>query len=543
MNSRSMPRVWAPAAAVMVAIGVAAAPGVPFRHDASRTSQKYLIEAMSGGVAALDFDGDGRQDLFFVNGAKLADPMKPGAEPDKSDPRFWNRLYRNLGNGAFEDVTESAGVQGRGYGMGVATGDYNNDGRPDLYVTSYGRNILYRNEGSGRFRDVTDAAGVAAGGWSTGAVFLDYDRDGRLDLFVARYLDWNFNDVWCGAQKAGHRSFCHPDRFPPATHLLFHNEGGGVFRDVSKAAGMVAHPGKGLGVAIDDFDGDGWPDIAVANDSFPQQLFRNRHDGTFEEVGVDQGIAFDEDGRVFAGMGIDAGDYDGDGRPDLFVNALSDQKYWLFRNRQGGFEPVSGQTGIGAITRRNAGWGTKFVDWDRDGRADLLIAQGHVMDNIEVTQPGLNYRQPLLFLRNLGGRFERGAITPDQPLAARGMAIADLIGDGAPDAAINCNDGFAVVAFNSRARSNHWIAIDLAGSVSNRDGIGAVIVVTTSSGRKMRAFVSTAGSYLSASEKRARFGLGTDSRAVAVDVLWPSGIRQTVRDLAADRTHTISEAR
>jgi hypothetical protein len=534
---------WLLTTLAIVALAAAASLSIPFRHNASHTSRKYLIETMGGGVAALDYDGDGRQDLFFVNGAKLADPMRRDGLPDKSDPRYWNRLYRNGGHGEFQDVTEAAGVRGRGYGMGVATGDYDNDGRPDLYVTGYGGNILYHNEGNGRFRDVTESAGVSAGGWSTGAVFVDYDRDGRLDLFVARYLAWDFADVWCGAQKPGYRSYCHPDRFSPATHVLFHNEGGGVFRDVSKSSGLFAHPGKGLGVAIDDFDGDGWPDIAVANDSFPQQLFHNRRDGTFEEVGVEKGIAYDEDGRVFAGMGIDFADYDEDGRPDLFINALSDQRYWLFRNRADGFEAVSGPTGIAAITRRSAGWGTKFVDWDGDGRPDLLVGQGHVMDNIELTQPGLNYRQPLLLLRNLGGRFESAPISPDQPLAARGMAIADLNGDGTPDAAISCNDAPAVLVINPRSGTNHWLAIDLTGTVSNRDGIGAVIVVTTASGRKLRAFVSTAGSYLSASEKRARFGLGAEDHAASIEVLWPSGVRQTIRNASADRVHTLVEPR
>ncbi len=524
---------------VLVGVATAATGGISFRNDASRTSRKYLIEAMTGGVAALDFDGDGRQDVFFVNWAKLADAMKAGARPDKSEARFWNRLYRNLGGGAFEDVTETAGVRGDGYGMGAAVGDYDNDGRPDLYVTNFGANILYHNEGGGKFRNVTETAGVGMGGWSTGAVFVDYDRDGRLDLFVARYVEWDFADVWCGAQKDGHRSYCHPDRFAPAQHMLFHNEGGGRFRDVSKASGIAEHPGKGLGVAIDDFDGDGWPDIAVANDSFPQQLFRNRRDGTFAEVGVEQGIAYDEDGRAFAGMGIDFGDYDGDGRPDLFVNALSDQRYWLFRNGGDGFETVSGRTGVGEITRRSAGWGAKFADWDLDGRPDLVVAQGHVMDNIEVTQPGLSYKQPLLLLRNLGGRFERAPIAPVEPLAARGMAIADWNGDGAPDLMVNCNDGPAVVSMNPR--TGHWIGIALEGTKSNRDGIGAVVRATTASGRRMRAFVSTGGSYLSASEKVARFGLGADERAAVVEIEWPSGARQTMKDLESGRVHRARE--
>jgi hypothetical protein len=527
---------------VAIAAG-AASTSLVFRNDASRTSRKYLIEAMTGGVAVLDYDGDGRQDVFFVNGAKLDDPMRADARPDKSEPRYWNRLYRNLGNGNFQDVTESAGVRGRDYGMGVATGDYDNDGLPDLYVTNFGGNTLYQNEGGGRFRDITTSAGVGLGGWSAGAAFVDYDRDGRLDLFVSRYVEWSFTDIWCGAEKPGYRAYCHPDRFAPATHALFRNLGGGRFEDVSTMAGISAHPGKGLGVAVDDFDGDGWPDIAVANDSFPQQLFRNRHNGSFEEVALPKGIGFDEDGRVFAGMGIDFADYNGDGWPDLFVNALSDQKYWLFANREGTFEAVSGPSGIGAVTRRNSGWGAKFVDWDRDGRPDLLVAQGHVMDNIALTQPGIEYKQPLLLMRNLGAKFERASIAPAEPLAARGMALADLNGDGAVDAVIYCNDGPAMVAWNPRAGNGHFLNVDLTGTESNRDGIGTVIVVTTQSGRQIRWFVSTAGSYLSASEKRARFGLGSESRFKSIEVAWPSGLRQHVEGGPADRTVVIKEAK
>ena len=285
---------------------VTSAAGIRFRHQASHTSQKYLIETMGAGVAWLDYDGDGNIDLFFVSGAALGDPVLPGRAPSKSDPRFWNRLYRNSGHGTFEDVTERAGVRGDFYGMGVAVGDYDNDGRPDLYVTGFGRNQLYHNEGNGTFKDVTEQAGVGGGGWSTGAAFLDYDGDGRLDLFVARYLDWDFSkNIWCGPEKVQQRGYCHPNAFPAITHLLYHNEGNGKFRDVSQSSGIAAHPGKGLGVAINDSDGDGRPDILVANDSVAEQLFRNNGDGTFAEVALEKGVAYNSKGSSFAAMGVD----------------------------------------------------------------------------------------------------------------------------------------------------------------------------------------------------------------------------------------------
>ena len=321
---------------------VTARSGIRFRTEASRTSRKYLIEAMVGGVAMIDYNGDGWMDLYFVNGAALKDPMPRSARPDKADPRYWNRLYRNNRDGTFTDVTVEAGVKGDGYGMGVAVGDYDNDGWPDLYVTNLDGNILFHNTGKGTFTDETQAARVAGSGWSSGAMFIDYDRDGRLDLLVSRYVSWDFSDVFCGDPKPNLRAYCHPDQFKPITHLLFHNEGGGKFKDVSAESGFGAHPGKGLGVAMSDFDADGWQDIFIANVSEPQQLFHNLRNGKFGEVALQKGVAYDEDGQVFAGMGTDFADYDNDGWPDIFVNSLANQKYALFHNLKGIFSYVSG---------------------------------------------------------------------------------------------------------------------------------------------------------------------------------------------------------
>jgi hypothetical protein len=351
---------------------------IGFVNHASHTSRKYLPETMVGGVAMLDYNNDGLLDLFFVNGAGLKDPMSSSNVADKSDPKYWNRLYRNNGDGTFSDVTEKAGVKGEGFGMGVAAGDYDNDGFTDLYVTAVGRNILYHNNGDGTFSDVTKIAGVEGGGWSAGAMFVDYDRDGLLDLFVSRYLTWDFSkDLFCGQTKPGFRAYCHPDEFPPISHLLFHNEGHGRFRDVSEESGIAKSPGKGLGVAFNDYDRDGWPDLLVANDSVAQQLFHNLKNGKFEEVGIPAALAFDEDGNAFAGMGVDFADYDNDGWPDVFVNALARQKYALFRNRLGTFEYISGRVGLGAASVAHSGWGAKFVDYDNDGLKDIFVAQGH----------------------------------------------------------------------------------------------------------------------------------------------------------------------
>jgi enediyne biosynthesis protein E4 len=520
--------------------------GVRFVTRTSHTKQKYLIESMGGGVAIFDFDGDGWMDLFFVNGAKLRDPMLVGAEPDKQDPAYWNRLYRNNRDGTFTDVTERAGVRGTGYSMGVAAGDYDNDGRVDLYVTGYGHNTLYHNNGDGTFTDVTAKAGVAASGWSTSAGFFDYDRDGLLDLAVVRYLQWDFTmNVWCGDRRANLRAFCHPDVFRPATYLLFHNNGDGTFSDVSDRSRFGKAPGHGLGIAFNDSDGDGWPDIAVANDAVAQQLFHNEKNGILREDGLNAGIAFDDDGRTFSGMGIAFDDYDNDGSPDLVVTALANQKYALFRNRKGLYSYETDRSGMAAMSQRHSGWGVSWLDYDNDGWKDLFVAQGHVMDTIEQTEPGLKYKETALLARNINGKFEDVSATSGEPfreaLAARGSAVGDLNNDGFQDLVIACNECGTKILMNEGGNGNHWLTVDTVGTVSNRDGLGARIHLVMESGKQQWGYVTRTGSYLSSIDKRVHFGVGVEHRARLLEVVWQSGTVQQLRDVAADQIIVVRE--
>ena len=526
-------------------VDVTDATGIEFRNASSATSQKYLMEAMVGGVATLDFDQDGLLDLYFVNGAELADPMPEGRLPDKSDPRYWNRLYRNEGAWRFSDVTQAAGVQGDHYGQGVAAADYDNDGFPDLFLANYWRNTLFRNRGDGTFEDVTDFAGVRGGGWSAAAGFMDYDRDGNLDLFVTRYVQWSFEgNPWCGERKPGYRSYCHPKQFKPISHLAYRNNGDGTFTETSASTGFGAVPGKGLGIAFNDFDRDGWIDVLVANDSFPQQLFRNVDGTKFEEIALLSGLAYDENGRTFAGMGTDFADYSNDGLPDVFINALAHQGYALFRNEGPLFEYVSGQTGVSEISTQHSGWGAKFVDYDNDGRRDIFVAQGHVMDNIELTQPDLQYEEPLALMRNSGDGFVDVSSSSGDPFqvdrAARGATFADLDNDGFVDVAINCRDGRAVILRNT-GNENGWLSVDLEGRRSNRDGIGALVRVMSEAGAEQHGIVSRAGSYLSSGDGRLHFGLGSDSVVQQVSVTWPSGTVQRLDQVPANQILKIAE--
>ena len=431
--------------------------GITFRHEASKTSVKFLPETMGGGVAVLDYDGDGRLDVYFTNGAAIDDRMTSARAPDKREPRFWNRLYRQAADGRFVDVTAATGVGGHRYDFGVATGDVDNDGDTDLYVTGYGGNTLYRYGGNGTFTDVSTAAGVAASGWSSSAAFIDYDHDGWLDLFVGRYLGWTWDgNVACPSGDGAGRAYCHPRQFPPGANLIFRNNRDGTFRDVSRSAGIASHEGKALGVAIDDYDGDGRTDIFVANDSMRQFLFRNVGDGTFSEGALAAGVAFDEDGRSFAGMGTDFGDYDGDGRPDLIVTTLSLERYALFHNDgPGGFTYATNTSGVGAATARAAGWGVRFLDYDNDGDRDIFVAQGHVLDTVSQAKQGFGYEQPLLLLRNDGGRFgdvsgEMGPVFRKAG-AGRGAAIGDLDNDGDLDIVVGNLDGTPIIVRNDIA--------------------------------------------------------------------------------------------
>jgi enediyne biosynthesis protein E4 len=524
---------------------ISAQAGISFKHAASTTSQKYLLEAMGGGVSMLDYDSDGRLDLFFSNGARIEDPMPRGSMPDKREQRYWNRLYHQKADGRFEDVTERAGVAGAGYSMGVAAGDYDADGNVDLYVTAYGSNTLYRNRGDGRFEDVTQRAGVAGAGWSTSAGWFDYDRDGRLDLFVARYMDWDFErgNVVCGDPRL--RAYCHPDNFKGAPNLLFHQKPDGTFEDVSARAKIADPTGKALGVAFADFDDDGWTDIFVANDSVRQSLYRNRGDGTFEDVALLAGAGYDENGKTFAGMGADAADYDNDGWADIFVTALSNETYPLFRNNGDmTFTYATSTTGVGQITLLYSGWGTRFLDADNDGWRDLFVAQGHVLDTIEKSSSYLKYRQTPLLMRNTGKGFVNVSATAGQAftqaVAARGAAFGDLDNDGDTDIVIATLDGPPVILRNDGTR-NHWLGLSLVGAKSNRAGLGARVTVIDAAGRKQVYDATTAGSYLASNDARMIFGLGAATAVRSVEVRWPGNKVQRIDNPPVDRYLTINE--
>jgi hypothetical protein len=520
--------------------------GVHFKHAASPTSKKYLPETMGSGVALFDYDNDGRLDIFFANGARIDDPTPKGTIPAKDDPKYWNRLYHQKSDGTFEDVTERAGVAGTGYSTGVAVGDFDNDGFDDLFVAGYGHSTLYHNNGNGTFTDVTAAAGVAGSGWATSAAWVDYDDDGRLDLVVARYMEWDFDDIYCGHREEGFRSYCHPDLFKPASVLLYHNEGNGKFTEVALKAGM-GKPAKGLGLAIADYDHDGWMDILVANDSMPEFLFHNKGNGTFEEVGVVSGIGLDGSGATFAGMGVDFEDYNNDGWPDIIITDLANQKYALYKNAgDGTFDYSTLTAGLGAITLLHSGWGVRFMDYDNDGWKDLFIAQSHVMDTIQVNEPHLRYREsPLLLWNDHGKKFvdvssQSGQVF-SQKWASRGVATGDIDNDGKIDVVVTENDGPAWVLHNQTPTHNHWITLNLVGVKSNKDGIGAQIKLTTAAGDQY-ATVTTASSYQSSSDKRAHFGLGEANEIKQIEIRWPSGTKQLIKNVAADRVLTVTEA-
>ena len=518
--------------------------GINFQYRASHTSRKYLLETMGPGVALFDYDNDGRLDIFVVNGTPLADPTPKGTIPQKTGPEYWNRLYHQKPDGTFEDVTEKAGLQGVGYGMGVAVGDYDNDGFEDVYVTAYGGNRLYHNNGNGTFTDVTQTSGVAGGGWSSGAAWIDLDGDGYLDLVVLRYLDWDFDDLWCGEHKEGYRAYCHPDHFKPIAPLVYHNNKDGTFTEMGEKIGL-AKPAKGLGLAIADYDRDGHIDFFVANDSMVEFLYHNKGNGTFEDVALVSEVAVDIDGRTYAGMGVDFADYNNDGWPDLVVTDLANQRYALYLNNgDGSFNYVSANAGLSQMTLGHSGWGVRFLDYDNDGWKDLLIAQGHDLDTIELNFPHLRYREPMLLARNTGHGFvdvsaQSGSVF-SQAWVARGLAVGDLDNDGRLDAVVTTNDGPIHVLHNQTPTQNHWLLLKLVGHTSNRDAIGAEVEMVTAAGSQF-ATVSTAGSYLSASDKRVHFGLGKDNVALKIEIRWPSGIRQTIKDVAADQILQIDE--
>jgi enediyne biosynthesis protein E4 len=531
--------------ASVVLFAVAAAPpvfdvklprGLDFTLEHSPTPQKHLIETMPAGVALLDYNQDGLLDVFLVNGGRIPSPMPTPQNFDRHEPRYWNRLYRQNRDGTFTDVTEAAGLANAGdgnYGMGVAVGDYDNDGYPDIYVTNYGKNTLYHNNGDGTFTDVTEKAGVAAGGWSESAGFFDYDNDGKLDLFVTRYMEWDLaHSKDCGGNF---HTYCPPGEFPRTTNILYHNRGDGTFEDVSERSGVAAKRGKGLGVAFADYDNDGFADIFVANDGMQQYLFHNNGNGTFTELGLDAGAGLSSDGGPLSGMGVVFQDYDNDGRPDVVVTTLPRQTYGVFHNDgDGSFSDRRLETGVAMLSAVSAGWGVGLEDFDNDGWKDLFVIQGHVLDNVERIDPSLHYLEPPLLAMNRHGRFERGDAGTEELLPGRGAAFGDLNNDGWIDV-VTTGLGDHPRVFMNRAGSAHWLTISLRGVRSNRDGLGARVEVNGQT-----RFATTAGSYCSANDKRLHFGLGS-ARTARLEIRWPSGARQVLDDVPADQFLEVQE--
>ncbi len=517
---------------------VAAAAGLRWTHYNGASPEKYVLETMGSGAAFLDYNNDGWLDIYLVNGGGV-----PGHAPPAP---VRNALYRNQGDGTFVDVTAQAGVGGNGrYGMGVAAADYDNDGWTDLFVTTFGRNILYRNRGDGAFADVTEKAGVAGGGWSSSAAFFDYDRDGRLDLFVARYVDYAFErNVICGDPARGIRAYCHPDIYDGVSSLLYHNNGDGTFSDASKSAGIAAIIGKVLGVVAADFDADGWIDIYVANDSVRNFLFRNQGNGTFKEIGIASGVALDEGGRPQAGMGTAAGDYDGDGRLDIIVTNLDREYNALYRNSGAFFADTSFPTGFAPPSLPLVGWGTGFFDYDNDGDLDILVATGHVIDNIEKFRAGQTYPQAKLLFENLGDRFRevaaRHGAALTKPEVSRGAAFGDYDNDGDVDVLVLNLGGSPTLLRNNGGNRGRWLSLTLEGTKSPRQAIGTLVRCQVG-GRTLTRFLAGGGSYLSASDTRVHIGLGRAARAERIEIRWPSGATEVVENLAAGKFYRIRE--
>jgi enediyne biosynthesis protein E4 len=522
---------------------VTKAAGLKFKQDGTGTDQKYYLETMGTGVAWLDYDQDGLMDIFFVQSA-ATDVYKP-------EHPLRCALYHNNGDGTFTDLTEKAGLRGEGhYGQGVAVGDFDNDGYPDLYVTGYDHAILYHNNGDGTFTDVTAKAGVRdQGGWSTSAGWFDYDKDGYLDLLVTNYIEWTpKTNIWCGERKPGYRSYCHPGNYKGQKTKLYHNNHDGTFTDVSDASGVGKPESKGMGVVLADFNNDGWPDIAIANDSWPNFLFINKHDGTFEDVSLFSGIAASEDGRYEAGMGIDAADVDGDGWLDVYVTHLDFELNRLYHNNHDGtFTDDTFRSEIGNKAILLSGVSMKFIDYDNDGWPDILQLNGAMLDNIQLYHNQVFYKQPLLMLRNLGqGQFDKvsDSLGPDfvRPIVGRGLATADYDNDGDIDLVTNNRDDYPSLLRNDGGNANHWLTVLLIGTKSNRDGTGSSLKLTSQGITQVEQAKGGSG-YMSASDPRIHFGLGKRTKIESLVITWPSGQVDQLSNLPIDQVIAVQEGK
>ena len=504
--------------------------GVRFVLENAVTPERHLIETMVGGAAVFDYNNDRRLDIYFVNGA-----AQPGLQ--KSRPAFFNRLYRNEGAGSFRDVTMEAGVKGEGYGIGVAAADYDNDGNTDLFVGGVNRNILYRNKGDGTFEDVTVKAGLAGPQrWSVGGGWFDFDSDGWLDLFVVNYCAWDpAKEQPCLAR--GERIYCHPRHYAGRPNVLYRNNGDGSFTDVSVASGIAAHVGKGMAAAFFDYDRDGKLDVFVTNDAAPNFLFRNEGGGRFREVALVAGVAFNDDGRLLSSMGADARDVDNDGIEDVFVTANGNETFPLFRNSgRGHLSDVTYPSGLGRLTMPFTGWSNGIFDFNNDGRKDLFAACGALDDNTERFSSRASKQRNLVLANPGNGEFtDPGAGLPAAAGRHRGAAFGDLDGDGRVDVVVTRIGEPASMLRNVSPAANHWLAVRLRGTRSNRDGIGAWIQVTGTSGNSQWNRATTAVGYGSSSDRVVYFGLGRDRVARQIEIAWPSGIRQVLRNVEADR--------
>jgi hypothetical protein len=499
--------------------------GITWVHTAGKSAEKYLPETTGAGCAFLDYDNDGWMDIYLVNSG-TCDFYHP-------NPPLRNALYRNNRNGTFTDVTERAGVGGGGYGQGVAVGDYDGDGFPDIYVTQYGRSILYHNNGDGTFTDVTEKAGVAAPGWSSSAAWFDYDNDGRLDLFVCQFVEFSKAKNLPCITYNNRPGYCIPRLYQPASSWLFHNNGDGTFTDVSRSSGIAQHLGKAWGVVAADLNNDGRTDLFVANDTTPNFLFMNRGNGKFEETGALAGVAFSQMGRARSGMGVDAADINQDGWLDLFVANIDHEMFSLYvNNHDETFDDQALPEGISAATRLMSGWGVKFFDYDNDGNLDLFLANGNPDDQIETIERDVTYREPMLLFHG-DGKVLRNVSAQSGPvfsrhLAARGLAIGDFDNDGAVDVLVSINDGAPLLLRNTAAGSNHWLGIRLVGKQSNRDGIGARLTWQSGDLRRSRTKVG-GGSYLSSHDPRLVLGIGERTLIDWVEVKWPQPGGKTER--------------